>query len=481
MQALQLTPRQQRIPTWLRQAGGIAAIVLGACTPDADPVESQPLTLGSPSALLGKRLFEQPLPHTNGRSCATCHVLDQSTTLRPEHVQTLLRDAPDDPLFRRIDADDPAAPEPSYEHLKRGLVRVVLPLADNLDVIDLDGKVVTPPDRTIFVWRGVPSVADTGFTGPFQMDGREASLESQAQAAILSHSEGRKAASITLRRLADFERNLFSSSSARLVGTLLRLGVQEEDILMPELLKPLGAQARRGREVYQAACVACHGGATTDRIERPDAVAPFFVALDAAGNVRFERDAQGAPVPLLEPRPDAQFVRVGFSALTYAGQIGLTQTFNSDVELPRYRLRFYRDGTRRERWVDLPPVPVTVSGSPFDPRPQLDAQGFPIVGANLLPQAFTTDPGRAVISGEPADFEAFDTPPLRGIARTAPYFHDNSRETLREVLDEYSRFVLHTIPALELPAVHPPEQPGGRRESLTPAQKDDLLVFLEQL
>ncbi|HEX6241925.1 MAG TPA: cytochrome c peroxidase [Polyangiales bacterium] len=481
MQALELTRRPQRFGNWLRNGVGIAAFMLTACAADPEPLEALPLPLASPAAALGKRLFEQPLPHTNGRSCATCHVLDQGTTLRPEHVETLLREAPDDPLFRRIDADDPAAAEPSYEHLRRGLVRVVLPLADNLDVIDLEGNVITPPDRTIFVWRGVPSVADTAFTGPFQLDGRESSLESQAQAAILSHSEGREASTFTLRRLADFERSLFSSSSARLVGTLLRLGVPEDEIIMPELLKPLGAQARRGREVYQAACVSCHGGATTDRIEQPEAVAPFFVALDDDGNVRFERDAQGAPTPVLEPRPDAQFVRVGFSALTYAGQIGLTKTFNSSVELPRYRLRFYHDGTRRERRVDLPPVPVTVSGSPFDPRPQLDAQGLPIVGPNLLPQAFTTDPGRAVISGDPADFEAFDTPPLRGIARTAPYFHDNSRETLREVLDEYSRFVLHTIPALELPAIHPPEQPGGRRESLTPSQKDDLLVFLNQL
>jgi cytochrome c peroxidase len=123
---------------------------------------------------------------------------------------------------------------------------------------------------------------------------------------------------------------------------------------------------------------------------------------------------------------------------------------------------------------------VTASGDPHDLCPALDERGAPIVGPNLIPQQFTTDPGRAVITGDPADFEAFDTPQLRGIAQTAPYFHDNSRETLREVVDEYSRFLLPFLKPLELPTF-PPEQPGGRKEGLSPEQKNDLLEFLEQL
>ena len=77
-------------------------------------------------------------------------------------------------LFHPLDADDPAAAERTFEHLAKGLVRVVLPLPDNMDVIDLEGAVITPADRKIFVWRGVPSVADTAFSAPYQLDGREA-------------------------------------------------------------------------------------------------------------------------------------------------------------------------------------------------------------------------------------------------------------------------------------------------------------------
>lgn len=60
------------------------------------------------------------------------------------------------PCSTRLDADDPAAAEPTFEHLKKGLIRVVLPLPDNMDVIDVDGAVITPADRSISVWRGVP-------------------------------------------------------------------------------------------------------------------------------------------------------------------------------------------------------------------------------------------------------------------------------------------------------------------------------------
>ncbi|HKU37636.1 MAG TPA: hypothetical protein VJR89_05800 [Polyangiales bacterium] len=170
---------------------------------------------------------------------------------------------------------------------------------------------------------------------------------------------------------------------------------------------------------------------------------------------------------------------MGFGAGTYFGQLGVAEAYNASVELPRHRLRFYKDARRSEVLVDLPPVPVTQSGDPHDPRAARDASGAPIVGPNLIPQQFTTDPGRAAVTGDPADFEAFDIPQLRGIANTAPYFHDNMRETLQEVVDDYSKFLLPFLP-LGLP-VHPPEREGGRPEALSPQEKADLLAYLSRL
>ena len=48
----------------------------------------------------------------------------------------------------------------------------------------------------------------------------------------------------------------------------------------------------------------------------------------------------------------------------------------------------------------------------------------------------TLDKGRAQVTGDPADNFLFKVPPLRNVARTAPYFHDGSGETLEQaVLD----------------------------------------------
>lgn len=464
-----------------------ASVLLAACSApelgephDEIAASNHREALFSTRARSGKRLFEQPFKGSNGRACATCHVLEEDTTLKPESVAARLAKNPKDPLFDRIDADDPGAAQLTFEHLKKGLVRVILPLPDNMDVVDAEGNVITAQDRRIFVWRAVPSVADVALTAPYQLDGREGTLQQQAQGAISSHSAGPTVSPLSLDRIAAFQRQVFSSSRARFVADLLALGVPERRVPIPEDFMRLSAQEQRGREVYESACSACHGGVSTDRIEQREVVDFLFPELKPDGNVLFDVTPGKPPAPVRKKRPGVNFMNVGFQNITYFAQIGLASSFNDSLEFPRYRFRFYEDATRQQAVVDLPPKPVTVSGSPFDPRPVLDANGAPIVGPNLVPQAFTTDPGRAAVTGDPADFEAFDVPQLRGVARTPPYFHDNSRETLREVVDEYSRFVLLFLQPLKLPA-HPPETPGGRPEGLSPAQKEDLMAFLQRL
>jgi cytochrome c peroxidase len=492
MTAHHLTRNPRRVPDLLRTCSALLLGGLLACSADVPPgapaatddwqdlpeAQAQPL---SAEARAGQKLFETPFPGTNGRSCATCHVMTEATTLLPASVAARLAADPTEPLFRRIDADDPQAAEPDYEHLKKGLVRVVLPLPDNMDVIDLEGKVVTPADRTIFVWRGVPSVANVSVTAPYQLDGRAHSLGQQAQGAITTHSEGPLVESPELERIAEFQRTVFSSSRARFVSAMIGLGVPLDDIPMPEDNMALDPQGQRGRKLFDRACLACHGSATTDRVVNREVHKLFFTSIKPDGNIRFQVIPGVGPVPVFVDRPNVEIFNYGFGIFTYLGQLGLFPTFNASVSLPRYRFRFYEDGTRSKAVTELPPVPVTASGDPFDPTSVLDENGAPIVGPNLLPQAFTTDPGRAVITGDPADFEAFDVPQLRGIAHTPPYFHDNSHETLGDVVDSYSRFVLPALPPLEMPAVHPPEIPGFPPEALSPAEKQDLLSFLNRL
>ena len=50
-----------------------------------------------------------------------------------------------------------------------------------------------------------------------------------------------------------------------------------------------------------------------------------------------------------------------------------------------------------------------------------------------------TDPGRAMISGKCKDIGRFKGPILRGLAARAPYFHNGSADTLRDVVDFYDQ------------------------------------------
>jgi cytochrome c peroxidase len=266
------------------------------------------------------------------------------------------------------------------------------------------------------------------------------------------------------------------------VALLSELGVARERIPLPEDFMVLTEPEKRGRALFKSACLPCHGSASTDRIV--DAKVHDFLSFTPKpdGNIRFQAQPGQPPAPVRSPRPNVGAINGGYAIASYTGQIGVDPTlFNASVKLPRYRFRFYKDATRTQPVTDLPPVPVTVSGNPFDLRPARDASGTPIVGPNLIPQLFTTDPGRAAITGNPLDFEAFDVPQLRGIAGTAPYMHDNSMATLRDVVDNYSRFLLPFLTPLKLPPAFPPEKANGRREALSPAQKDDLLAFLQRL
>lgn len=74
--------------------------------------------------------------------------------------------------------------------------------------------------------------------------------------------------------------------------------------------------------------------------------------------------------------------------------------------------------------------------------------------------AYTPDPGRAAITGDLLDLNAFDTPSLRGIKHTAPYFHDHSAATLTDVVNHYNNHFQFRI---------------------SNDERDDLVAFLELL
>ena len=62
---------------------------------------------------------------------------------------------------------------------------------------------------------------------------------------------------------------------------------------------------------------------------------------------------------------------------------------------------------------------------------------FHNIGVGVDDQGELTDVGRYEVSKNDADRGAFKTPSLRNIALTAPYMHDGSLKTLKEVVDFY--------------------------------------------
>jgi cytochrome c peroxidase len=84
-------------------------------------------------------------------------------------------------------------------------------------------------------------------------------------------------------------------------------------------------------------------------------------------------------------------------------------------------------------------------GVPEDPEAKVDPRvlatarfvgkvsGFPDY------RTLSGDPGRFLVTKDPADLKAFATPPLREVAATAPYMHNGAFGTLEEVIDFHDK------------------------------------------
>ena len=92
-----------------------------------------------------------------------------------------------------------------------------------------------------------------------------------------------------------------------------------------------------------------------------------------------------------------------------------------------------------------------------------------------------------LLTGQPADIGVMDITQLRGIGRTAPYFHNNSAATLEEVLDHYDAFFARVARLARLnppPNLPPIISSNGRdldRGFIRPDERPALLAYLRKL
>ena len=95
----------------------------------------------------------------------------------------------------------------------------------------------------------------------------------------------------------------------------------------------------------------------------------------------------------------------------------------------------------------------------------------------VLTDANVSHLGRFAVNDEISDLGGFKTPTLRNIANTAPYMHDGSLATLKDVMIHYNNGG-----ALEEDQPITPFLSGGIRPlNLTDEQIDDLVAFMEAL
>ena len=337
----------------------------------------------------------------NGRSCGDCHMVTDRFQLSPanaekrfQFLQWRLQFDPhaDDPLFRPIDADDfrtNGEDASDFSNVRQnGLVRITFDLPPNVKLID---PATNQPSAETFVdlWRAVPTVNDVKLTGPdglvpwprdpnrtggYQLDARVGTLQEQALGALTNHAQVQGPPSQQfLDDLHSFQRVLFTNSRVRALSEAIDAGITP----LPDPDPPLNALEQQGKVVFVRACGHCHGG-------------PGQQLPQVAGMVRYHDIGTVCPRPV------------------------------DTVTPPRFAFK------------------------PCPERLVRNARTYEItLGNGSTTRRTSSDPARALltgfIGGPPAldDWNKLDTTALRGIGKTAPYFHNNSADNLEEVVHHY--------------------------------------------
>ena len=419
--------------------------------PQLKPEPAPPITCGGQpcdAVARGFRAFHdralQGL-NGNGRSCADCHMPSDSFQLSPANVearfqklQERLADDPDadDPLFRPIDADDfringQAASD--YSNLRQNaLVRITFPLPPNMWLVDPATGQITS-QSFVDVWRMVPSVNDVRITGNDGVNpwprGPNPTGGFQLDARFGTLQEQAMGALLSHAEVQVPPSQRFLDDVAAFQLTLfsnprvreLADAIDAGTDPLPDPDGPLTELEQQGKAVFQRACAQCHGGPGQSTTP-----APF---------VRYHGILSQCPRPV-DP-------------------LG--------------------------RW-NFAPCPARLARNTRLYEIQLPS------GARIrMP---SSDPGRALLTGFVTgvnpfdDWNKFDVPGMRGISRTAPYFHNNSAATLEEVVDHYIelfKFIRAiTPPGVPVPPVASTDGVNHDRQP-QPHERAPLLAYLRKL
>ena len=399
---------------------------------------------------------------SNGRACVTCHQPAYGMSFSADAARVQWRRTNGkDPLFAAIDGsncpDQPQELEKSHSLLlNRGLIRVPLPVPNNAEfsievVSDPPGcnasstyglksatpmvsvyrrprmaanlKYTTNPGPSIVLKLGGLADTDPATGRPvgmnFMADAREPTLTTQARNAALGHIQARSITEDQLRRIVDFESQVYVAQSFdRTAGNLAEPGG-------PATLGPKAMADHRP-------------GVLGDNDYDP--VFLLFDTWKKPGGTAQEQFrasvARGADLFM--------FRQFWLRDATHINSIGLGNPLkrtcatchNAQMTGLDLSAGWVDLGTTNyPRWTE-PPLYSEVQELPvFKVTCKATAQPHPYLGRVI----YTTDPGRALISGRCADVGSIVMQQFRGLSARAPYFSNGSAKNLRELVDYYDR------------------------------------------
>jgi hypothetical protein len=395
---------------------------------------------------------------TNGRTCATCHLQASAFGLSSEAAQAVFATTGGrDPLFAPVDgANCPSvtAADGAAGHsllLNQGLIRVGLTVPAGSEytitaVHDPYGCALRGSPAEASVYRRVLPTTNLRFLSAVMWDGREtvqpltdrnsfpsnlrAGLLHQAMDATLGHAQAaRSPTPAQLNSIVDFELALFTAQQTDNVAGVLQ---SEQGTGGPTAL----------------ASVAYFPG-----INDPLGDNPTGAAFDPSASTLFKswKDLRNSG-RYAEPRKALARGEEIFNThpLTISGVAGLNDALGvASINGTCTTCHDTPNVGNHSRPLPLDIGTSHVLGHESDPQvlaalAQLSMPDLPVfqVTCQTGPLAgvvkYTSDPGRALISGKCADIGRLKGPVLRALAARAPFFHNGAAATLAQVVEFYN-------------------------------------------
>ena len=437
---------------------------------------------------------------TNGRTCATCHVAGQAMSISAAGVRArFLETRGRDPLFAAVDgANCPNARQGNAaDHsllLSHGLIRIFLPVPAGAPftisvVHDPYGCAIVPApgggQPLVSVYRRPLPTTNLNFLSTIMFDGRETAsplnvaasfsinlgkdLTQQAADAVAIHAQGSQVpGAAQLADIVAFERGLYTAQAVDHAAGVLSAqgadggpGYAATEIAAgyyPGINDSLGADPHG--QAFNSSAMTLYSAWAGAAERGGDYFAELRAAARrriAAGEVLFNT----APVQISSVRGLNDNAALG-SPVKF---VGTCTTCHDTPDTGNHSFPLPLDiGTSHTVLPGAEPDPNIAAGLAelsLPDVPVYEIEGCPPpFGASQPASFFTTDPGKALITGQCSDFNRGKGPILRGLAARAPYFHNGAAADLNELVNFYNqRFQM----------------------GLTQEQKEDLIAFLNSL